>query len=321
MTLMIPSILASAGRRSTSELPWILGVLWSLVWCACGVSQDSGDPPLESSDARPASNIVVEGAILKTIESTAVASQVAGIMQNLSIKEGSRVHQGEEIARIRDVTVRLQLERSQTAVEVARRKQESDIDQQIAMKSQAVATNEYQRAMDSNSRVNNVYPPNEIDRLKLILDRSILETQRAEYQREIACLETSLAEAEVKQNQELLQRHRVTAPCAGMVVAVEKRIGEWVEPGTVIAKIVEIDRLRVEGFLNAADAAPGYIGSKASVLVEIAGHPVEVEGELVFISPDANPVSGQVRVFIEVENRDQKLRPGLRPTVHLKGLP
>lgn len=277
--------------------------------------------PAGAGSDSPLATVVVEGAILKTIESTAVASQVAGVLQNLHIKEGSRVNQGEEIARIRDVTIRLQLERSQTAVEVAKKKQDNDIDLQIAQKGSAVATNEYQRAVDANTRVNNVYTPNEIDRLKLILDRSILEMQRAEYLREVARLETTLAEAEVKQNQELLLRHRVIAPCAGMVVAVEKRVGEWVEPGTVIARIVEIDRLRVEGFLNAADADPRWIGTKAIVRVDFAGSTLETEGELVFISPDANPVSGQVRVFIEVENQEQKLRPGLRPTVYLKGQP
>lgn len=278
--------------------------------------QDSEQVTLEETSPKP---LVVEDSILKTIESTAVASQVAGILQNLNIKEGSRVHQGEEIARIRDVTVRLQLERSQTALEVAKKKQDNDIDLQIAQKSSAVASNEYQRAIDANSRVSNVYTPNEVDRLKLIFDRAILETQRAEYQREVARLETTVAEVEVKQNQELLLRHRVAAPCAGMVVAVEKRAGEWVEPGTVVARIVEIDRLRVEGFLHVADADPRLLGSKAMVRIDFAGSSLETEGELVFISPDANPVSGQVRVFIEVENREQKLRPGLRPTVHLKG--
>jgi multidrug efflux pump subunit AcrA (membrane-fusion protein) len=294
------------------------------IWLSAGAilvapgafGQDSEQAALEETSPTP---LIVEDSILKTIESTAVASQVAGILQNLNIKEGSRVHQGEEIARIRDVTVRLQLERSQTAVEVAKKKQDNDIDLQIAQKSSAVASNEYQRAIDANSRVSNVYTPNEVDRLKLIFDRAILETQRAEYQREVARLETTVAEVEVKQNQELLLRHRVAAPCAGMVVAVEKRVGEWVEPGTVVARIVEIDRLRVEGFLHVADADPRLLGSKAMVRIDFAGSSLETEGELVFISPDANPVSGQVRVFIEVENREQKLRPGLRPTVHLKG--
>jgi multidrug efflux pump subunit AcrA (membrane-fusion protein) len=281
----------------------------------------SSEPESSVVSEPPPVTVAVEGAILKTIESTAVAAQVSGVLQSLNVREGSRVHQGEELARIRDVTVRLQLERTQTALEVARKKQDSDIDEQIANKNREVAFNEHQRALDANAQVRNVYPPSEMDRLKLVLDRSMLEERRAAYLREIAKLESSLAEVEVQQSQELLLRHRIIAPCAGMVVAVEKRVGEWVEPGTVVVKIVEIDRLRVEGFVNAADTNPSWIGSKASVRVEIAGNTYETDGELVFISPDANPVNGQVRVFIEVDNRDQKLRPGLRPTVHLQGKP
>lgn len=308
----MPAITPSS--PSTARGVWLF-VAISLCLCHVALAQST----VEADPSFP--EVLVEGAILKTIESTAVASQVTGVLQNLNVKEGVRVHQGEEIARIRDVTIRLQLERSQTAVDMARKKQESDIDEQIAQKSQAVASNEYQRALDANTRVSNVYPPSEIDRLKLMLDRTILEERRAAHQREIARLETSIAEVEVKQNQELLLRHRISAPSAGMVVAVEKRVGEWVEPGSVLVKIVDIDLLRVEGFVNASDADPRRIGGKARVRVDVAGNIHESEGELVFISPDANPVNGQVRVFIEVDNRDQKLRPGLRPTVSLVGQP
>jgi multidrug efflux pump subunit AcrA (membrane-fusion protein) len=295
-----------------------------VVWATCfGSTLFAQTPTLEQlTNPGPASgSIPIEGAILKTIESTAVAGQVVGVIQNLKVREGSRVQLGEELARIRDVTVRLQLERSETTLKVAKKKQENDIDEQIAVKSQAVAANEYQRAIEANKQLRNVYPPSEMDRLKLVLDRSELEVRRSAYQREISKLETSLAEADVQQNQELLLRHSILAPCSGMVVAVEKRVGEWVEPGTVVIKIVELDRLRIEGFMNAADAHPSRVGSKASVLVEIAGNKHQAEGELVFISPDANPVNGLVRIFIEVDNREQKLRPGLRPTVQLQEKP
>ncbi len=35
-------------------------------------------------------------------------------------------------------------------------------------------------------------------------------------------------------------------------------------------------------------------------------------GKVVFVSPDANPVNSLVRVYIEVENPERKLRPGLQ---------
>jgi hypothetical protein len=39
----------------------------------------------------------------------------------------------------------------------------------------------------------------------------------------------------------------------------------------------------------------------------------------VFVSPEVNPVNGQVRVWAEVENRGLLLRPGLQAalTIHL----
>lgn len=263
----------------------------------------------------------VEGAILKTIEATSLAAQVSGLLEKIDIKEGSRVVPGQELAFVRDAAVRAQMDRSRIALELARKKSENDIDEQVAIKSQAVAANEYQRAVDANQKVSNVYPPSEMDRLKLILDRSVLETARAAYQRDLGRLEASLAEAELSVHEELLQRHRLVAPCHGLVVAVEKRVGEWVEPGSTVVRLVEIDRLRIEGFLLATDATSDLLGSTAQVSVGVAGKTIETTAELVFISPEANPVNGQVRVFLEVDNSHGNLRPGLRPTVRLYGKP
>ena len=98
----------------------------------------------------------------------------------------------------------------------------------------------------------------------------------------------------------------------------KKRIGEWVEPGTVLVKIVEIARLRIEGFINADDARSDLLGAKAHVQVQNGKKQIETRAEIVFISPDANPLNSQVRVFLEVDNTDGRLRPGLRPKTFFK---
>jgi len=304
---------------SRRGLAWLPLAIW--LGSASIASAQRDEQATEVSGVRVSDALVVEGAILKTIETTAVAAQVSGLIQNMEIKEGSRVQSGTDIAKVRDVSIRLQTQRTRLAVELAEKKYQSDIDEQVARKSEAVASNEYQRAMDANAKLSNVYPPGEIDRLKLILDRSSLETQRAFHLRELALLEKSIAEIEYQQNQELLLRHRIIAPCTGLVVAVEKRVGEWVEPGTVVARIVEIDRLRIEGFLHAVDASQGLVGREAKVSVEVSGQILETVAELVFISPDVNPLNSQVRVYLEVENKDGRLRPGLRPAVVLHRSP
>jgi len=41
-------------------------------------------------------------------------------------------------------------------------------------------------------------------------------------------------------------------------------------------------------------------------------------GKLAFVSPEVDPVNGQVRIWAEVENAEQSLRPGIRGTLELQ---
>jgi len=276
------------------------------------------EPTLESGST---TDILVDSAILKTIESTSVSAQVTGILSVLNAKEGTKVKEGAELGRVRDSVVRLQVDKAKVSHELAKKKRSSEIDKLVASKNRAVAENEYQRAIAANKEVMDVYPVNELDRLKLLFDRSVLESQRAVHQQEMAAFDVSLAEFEYKQGIELLQRHRILAPCDGVVVSIDKRVGEWLEPGTVLLKIVRTDKLRIEGFLQAVDAAPELLGAKASVILEGSYPPIETTAELVFISPDANPLNSQVRVFLEIDNTKGLLRPGLRPKTVIKRTP
>jgi multidrug efflux pump subunit AcrA (membrane-fusion protein) len=262
-------------------------------------------------------DLAIDGAILKTIETTSVSAQATGMISLLDIKEGAKVQTGQVLGKIRDAGISLQSERAKVAIEVAKKKQGNDIDKRLALKNRAVAENEYKRAVDANSQVRDVYPANELDRLRLLFDRATLESERTTYIQEMAGLDVSIAEIEYRQSLELLERYCITAPCEGVVVAVEKRAGEWVEPGSILLKIVQMDKLRIEGFINSDDASADLLECKATVQVQSGGKLVEKQATVSFISPDANPLNAQVRVFLEVDNRDGRLRPGQRPKTSL----
>jgi macrolide-specific efflux system membrane fusion protein len=261
--------------------------------------------------------VLVEDAILKTIHTTSVAAQASGVLTAFDLREGIPLNEGQEVGRIRDTSIRLQSEKAKASLDIATQKRLNDIDVRLAAKNKAVSENEYQRAVEANRLVRDTYPLNEIDRLKLITDRATLELERAVFQQKMAELEMSVSEWEHKQSLELLDRHRIVAPCAGMVVSIEKTKGEWVEPGTVLFKMVQIDLLRIEGFLNAKDALLDRIGSTASLQIESPSMNLKRDATVIFVSPDVNPLNGQVRVLLQVDNKDHKLRPGLRPKVTL----
>ena len=257
-------------------------------------------------------SIKVESAILKTIETTTLAAEVPGTVRDLKVKEGDTVKVEQNIGTIKDDAIRLELTQLKTQIEIARKKQANDINLRLAEKGQQVASNEYQRALNANARVPDTYPVNEIDRLKLVTDQAQLEIERAKHERELAEFEVSLALGNYRKSYELYTRHQIVAPVAGVVVSVEKRTGEWVEPGTDLIRIVRIHPLRVEGFVAVKELDGELVGRSAEVQLSEGKNQESIAGRVVFVSPDVNPANSQVRVFIEVDNAEGKLRPGLR---------
>jgi macrolide-specific efflux system membrane fusion protein len=291
---------------------WAIALLFLMTCCfACHRSRGQ-------SNNNP---ILIDAAILKTVEVTSVASQVQGILRAVSVREGDRVKILSPLAAIQSTSTELQVQRAKVALNAAEKNFASTIDIDLARKSFAVAENEFVRAVDANKRVQDVYPEVEVDRLKLVRDRASLEIDRAIHQKAIGELDVTKNQIEIQQLQDILDKHQIQAPVSGMVVALEKRIGEWVEPGTVVIRLVEIDRLRIEGFLQAEQADPKWLGAEAQVEVQLSGNKILTTAKLVFISPEVNPVNSQVRVHLDVDNRDGKLRPGLRPKVSIRSAP
>ncbi|TWU03606.1 efflux RND transporter periplasmic adaptor subunit [Neorhodopirellula pilleata] len=263
--------------------------------------------------------ISLQNAILKTIVTVTVAAEAQGVLEKVPVDIGSSVVNGDQIASIRDDDVRVQLARAELELVLAQQKNNSEIDVLVTTKSAAVAENEYRRAIDANRSVPNTYPPNEIDRLKLVFERAQLEVRRAHEQREQLTVQTQLAKNHVDEIRTTLRQHVMAAPTQGVIVSVEHRAGEWVEPGTPIATIVNLERLRVEGFVKEADAGRIAIGDTAEVFVQQSETAVRAKGTVIFVSPDINPVSDLVRVFVDVDNAGGRLRPGLRTTVSIQG--
>jgi multidrug efflux pump subunit AcrA (membrane-fusion protein) len=299
------------------QYPWfrksLACALSMLIFCCGGFAYGQN----QSTESRLGTIDVIDP-ILKTIETTMVASEVAGLLEKVSISEGDRVAVSEELTRVRDDSIRLQTQRSRSVLASTERKLESNIDIEIAEKTLLVATNEYQRVIDANKELANVYPIKEVERLRLTVEKLELEKQRALLQRELLEIEKTNAQIDYRQNRLMMQKHRVKAPCAGLIVSVFHRPGEWVEQGAKLVEIVEIDRLRIEGFVDHRLLEAELVGSEASVQVESNRGTITSEAKVVFVSPEINPLNSQVRVFLEVDNRAGKLRPGMIPVVSIK---
>lgn len=263
-------------------------------------------------------SITVEEGVLKIIESVNVPSERSGILRSIRVKEGDLIEAGSVVAQIDDQQTQLLMEQAQVELEIAKHEAKDDISVRFSKKALAVAEAELRRALELRSGDFDLVTDTEIDRLTLIKEKSELDIERAEMDLTTLQMKTELKHAELAVRSDDVDRHRVQCPIDGMVVNVEKRVGEWINESDTIARIVRINRLRVEGLVTAGEAAQGLVGRPVTLTVNVPGlESAEFEGNVVFVNPEANPFNMKVRIWAEVENEGLKLFPGWKANVQI----
>lgn len=263
-------------------------------------------------------SITLKTPILKPTQTVSVAAGVAGVIDSVLVCEGDEVAIGQTLVRVRCDEAKLSHERALLAFETAAAKATRDVDVRLAEKSAEVAEQELARTLKANLLAADTYPPNEVDRYRLMFERSKIEVERYKLDQQLAQLAKKQAEVELKQTQQQIDHHSISSTVQAMVVSVEKHAGEWVDPSTKILELMSINRLRVEGFVDGNDALGIKKGAPANVTISTSKAQQSVSGKVTFVSPTANPANGQVRVYIEIENRELQFRPGMATTAAIR---
>ena len=308
---------------STTRWQFILGIgLWLTLLSQHGVLAQTPPTASEAKEGREAKEAKADSATanrinvlspqLEPTHSIELSTEVAGMLASVQVSEGETVKSGQLLAQLRDETLRLRVSKAKVERDVAAAKAASDIDLRLASKSEAVASTEWRRAVEANRSVRDAIPPNEVDRLKLVLDRTTLEVERAKTEAALRKLSLASAENDLQQAELMLAQHRVLSPVAAMVVAVDKHGGEWVEPGTRIVRLMAIDKLRIQGAVPVALASAELRDCPAMLTIRRGDQDLQVAGKVSFVSPEANPINGHVRVYIQVDNSRGQLRPGMK---------
>lgn len=171
-----------------------------------------------------------------------LAAERTGRLTQMRVREGQRVRRGELIAEIDGAELRAARD------EAAARLREAEAELRLA---------DLNRDRRRQLRAEGVVAALELDQAERDLDttRARLETARAELQR----YEAQLAKT------------RVVAPISGTVTLRAADAGEMVDVGRPIVTLADLDRLRVEGEADEADAALLTVG--APVTIEVPGRP------------------------------------------------
>jgi len=273
--------------------------------------------------AAPPGSITLTDCFVELIEEAQVPAQEAGVLVKIMVREGGEVQKGELLAQIDDVLPRMQHEAAMHRYEAAREEAENDVNIRYSKAGAAVAKNEWEQAVEANKKSPGAIPQAEVERLLLKWREMDLSIEQAEVKRRVAALEKNVAVAEVNAAVEAVKRRRITSPLDAMVVELYRHEGEWVQPGDPVMHVVRINRLRVEGVVNSAEAAGHEVsGQPVEVAVELArGRTVTVGGRVRFVHPVVR-AGGKYEVWAEVENVQDSgrwlLQPGLPATMTIQ---
>jgi len=265
---------------------------------------------------------VVENCFVMLVEQADIPAQEAGVIADLKATEGAEVRAGDLLAKIDDRRAEIDKRLAMDEYTSAREKADNDINLRYSTAAADVAEAAYQAALDANSRVANSVAASEVRKLKLEHRRALLQIEQSRLEQSTMGHEASAAAAKVEAADDNLKRRRIASPINGMVVEVRRNLGEWVQPGDVVLHVVRLDRLRVEGFVKAADIPPERIqGRDVTVTVELAGKKrLDLPGNVVFVSPLLQ-TGGDYRVWAEIKNRQEKgqwlLQPGQSATMRV----
>ena len=267
---------------------------------------DETAKPAESSKAA----IEVQSVVLRLLEEAEVPAQEAGVITNVAVREGQRVKQGELLAQIDDQVPRLVAEAAKAKYDIAKAKATNDVRLRFARKSTEVSEAELKRSTESVERFAKSVSQSQLDVEKLTVQKNQLEGEQATHEQQIATLEMRQQESELNAARTQIARRQIVAPFDGVIVQIYARKGEWAEPGQKALRIVNVDRLKAEGFVRADETTSNIADRPIQLTTEPTGQQPAFSGKIVFVSPEVDPITGQVRIWAEVDNRDGRLRPG-----------
>jgi len=278
----------TAGKTATR----LAATLVALV--AVGVT---GQPPASDEP-------VLQRCLVSLVQEAKVPAREAGVLMELAVREGDTVSTGDVIAKIDDNQPQMEKRKAQAEHDQAVAKAESDVDLRYSVKAEEVAQAEYDKAVEASRKVPGSVTGVELSRLKLNEQKSELQIEQARLEQRMNVLAAASKGVELEAAGNAVERRLIKSPLDGVVVQIFPHQGEWMQPGDPLAHVVRVDKLRVEGFVNAGQwNAEDVRDRPVTVEVQLAGGRREAfEGRIVFTSPLVQ-AGNNFRVVAEVDNR------------------
>ena len=242
------------------------------------------------------------------LQKSEVAALREGVLKKLELREGMFVKKGGQIGQLHDEIARLSAAKAKVAAE-------SKGNLERAKASQLLAKSVIAR--DLNLIKKNAIPTEEVEKHQAELLVADAEILRAEEEIKLARAEFALANRAVEE-------HTITAPFDGIIMNVMKREQESVRANEPVVTLGNPEVYRVTTFIPVEFAYRVKVGQDVLVRPFVADIELPVEktvyrGKISFVDHEIQAVAETAtRVYVDVPNVDNMLRPGLQAELTIR---
>lgn len=320
--------------RGTADNWWSALLLAALAAAAAGCGGDAAsaraDAPAVTADEprevqvepvrsdRLVRTIAVTGTLAAEDQVT-LSLKVTGRLHELYVDLGSRVSQGQVLARLVPTDFDLRASQAEAALQQARARLGLPLDgesDRVDVESTGIVRSA--RALLAEARLTR-------DRIGTFVERGIAakaQLDAAEAALQVADSRYQDALEEVRNRQAILEQRRtelelarqavrdssLVSPLDGMVRERHVSVGEYLAAGTPVVTIVRVHPLRLRLAVPERDST--LVRANQQVLVTVDGDPTQHAGRVARVSPAIDESSRTLMIEAQVPNPRGQLRPG-----------
>jgi cobalt-zinc-cadmium efflux system membrane fusion protein len=243
------------------------------------------------------------GCIIEPEHVADLGSPVIGIIERLNVDRGDLVKKGQVLAILRSDVER-------AATEVARSRSQANAELQAAISNRNFAQQKFQRTQDLVAR--NFLSKHALDEASNELRIAEQKVSQAQQQLKVWERELGMAEAQ-------LGLRSLKSPFDGVITERYLSLGERMEEKPIF-RIAQIDPLRVEVIVPAAQFGSIKPGSTASVKPDLASVPVQ-QATVTLVDRIVDAASNTFRVRLRLPNPEHSVPAGLRCKIDFANKP
>jgi multidrug efflux pump subunit AcrA (membrane-fusion protein) len=323
-------------RKPVTSILLAAAVAWCGLFAGCKKG-DKEDAPVVSVQAATAekgeiSRVVAAEAVIFAIAQSAITPKISAPVKRFMVTRGQKVHQGQLLAVLENRDLAAAAMDSRGAFDQAQANYETSVGATLPedIQKTELDVQTAQQALDAQQKLyssredlfkQGALPRKDLDQAAVALAQAKSQYNIARKhldslnaigkQQTLKAAGGQLASATGKLNgaEAQLSYSEIRSPIDGYVTDRPLYPGEMASTTAPLLTVMDLSQVKAIAHIPQSDAILLRKGNKASI--SVAGRDLKIAGAVTLVSPALDPNSTTIEIWVQADNRDLQLRPGM----------